>query len=236
MEFLLFGLKMERLKTILKLRNARKQACFLRMQQLYDTSKTCLDQEDSLRNFLGQFNTIADTRKEFMSSIDEVNDLELQIDPEFEPNYKAVAAFDDLYGNVLLTLEDPRVIAFRQLFTGAKPSHTEHSPRVRLPEVKLPSFSGNLSDWPNFYESFKNMIHKNNDLSDTDKINYLIGLLSGKAASIAIGLPVIGSNYDILWNRLIQRFQNSRALAVLYLEKILELKPMITASANGFII
>lgn len=44
---------------------------------------------------------------------------------------------------------------------------------VRLPQIELPMFDGELDNWIPFRDAFKSLIHNNNSLSAVDKFHYL---------------------------------------------------------------
>ena len=67
---------------------------------------------------------------------------------------------------------------------------------VKLPKIKLKSFSGNPVEWPSLRDSFQASVDKNFDISGVDKMNYLGGLLKGEAARVMQGLPLSESNYQ----------------------------------------
>ena len=63
---------------------------------------------------------------------------------------------------------------------GVVPASTS-SGRVRLPKLQLCSFSGDITKWTGFWESFESAVHTNAELSDTEKFNYLNCLLEHSA-------------------------------------------------------
>ena len=52
-----------------------------------------------------------------------------------------------------------------------------HPQRVKLPKLTLKKFSGDLTTWTTFWDSFESAVHNNPDLSCIDKFNYLHSLL-----------------------------------------------------------
>ena len=44
---------------------------------------------------------------------------------------------------------------------------------VRLPRLELRKFDGNILKWQEFWDTFESTIHKNNDLHNIDKFNYI---------------------------------------------------------------
>ena len=67
--------------------------------------------------------------------------------------------------------------------------------KVKLPKLSLPRFGGNLLKWPAFWDSFESAVHKNCDLSDVDKFNYLKSLLEHTAYEAIAGLALSSANY-----------------------------------------
>ncbi|XP_046426029.1 uncharacterized protein LOC124182593 [Neodiprion fabricii] len=52
----------------------------------------------------------------------------------------------------------------------------------RLPQLNPPTFDGQLESWATFKTRFMSMINRNDDLSDSEKLEYLQSALTGKAA------------------------------------------------------
>ena len=44
---------------------------------------------------------------------------------------------------------------------------------VRLPKLELKNFDGNILKWQEFWNTFESTVHKNNDLQNVEKFNYL---------------------------------------------------------------
>ena len=61
-------------------------------------------------------------------------------------------------------------------------SHQNNQPSVELPKLSLKKFSGDITTWSTLWDSFESAIHKNLNLSDTDKFNYLNSILENTAA------------------------------------------------------
>ncbi|XP_065073823.1 uncharacterized protein LOC135697895 [Ochlerotatus camptorhynchus] len=53
--------------------------------------------------------------------------------------------------------------------------------RVKLPEIRLPTFSGPLKEWVTFRDTFRSLIHNNPQLTDMEKFTYLRSSLNGEA-------------------------------------------------------
>lgn len=57
----------------------------------------------------------------------------------------------------------------------------------------------------------------------------LTGKLKGKALTVCSGLPpVVVDNYKVIWQNLIDKYQDKRLLADTYLKQILQIKTLTT--------
>ena len=88
---------------------------------------------------------------------------------------------------------------------GMAPASTS-SGRVRLPKLQLRSFSGDITKWTGFWESFESAIHTNAELPDTEKFNYLNSLLEHSAQEAIAGLALTAANYSVAIETLQKRF------------------------------
>ncbi|XP_063920800.1 uncharacterized protein LOC135135633 [Zophobas morio] len=88
------------------------------------------------------------------------------------------------------------------------------TPKITLPALKLPEFSGSYSDWTSFRDTFKSVIHENSSLSNIEKFHYLRSTLKGEAFRAIESLSPVNVNYEIAWDLLNKRFQNKRLIIV----------------------
>ncbi|XP_036147477.1 uncharacterized protein LOC118647191 [Monomorium pharaonis] len=88
-------------------------------------------------------------------------------------------------------------------------SNVEH--KVKLPTIKLPSFSGEMHEWKRFSDSFTTLIH-DSDLSPLEKHQYLNGALTGRAAKVVESIEISAENYEIAWSLLKARYEDEKAL------------------------
>lgn len=100
--------------------------------------------------------------------------------------------------------------------------------QVKLPELTLPSFSGNLRDWQTFRDSFKNLVADNRQLTEIDKFAYLRSCLSGAALQEIGSIDMTAANYSIAWQSLETRYENKKLLVESHLDAIFALEPMRT--------
>ncbi|KAJ8972049.1 hypothetical protein NQ317_001519 [Molorchus minor] len=197
----------------------------------------------SLQLHLGQVNTPKDikefntryatceaTKKQFEDIVEEINLRQLEIDDDYEPNYQELNVIDELYCHIqavakrLPPQETPANSA-------AQASEVEGTPR--LPKIDLVNFDGDILKFSLFYETFKSLIHENAKLNNVSKMHYLVSSLSGGAMSLANGLLPTANNYPILWNALIEKYDDKRTLAITYLYQILDFKPIQGENLNS---
>jgi hypothetical protein len=75
----------------------------------------------------------------------------------------------------------------------------------QLPTINLPNFNGNYTDWTPFYESFRSLIHENNNLEKIQKLHYLRSCLGAEARRTIDTLAVSADSYDTAWRLLKER-------------------------------
>lgn len=92
---------------------------------------------------------------------------------------------------------------------------------VRLPEIPLPTFDGDIFQWPSFRDRFLSMVDNRQQLSNIDKIYYLIGCLKSVALDAVRGIPISGHTYKLVWSTLEARFDKPRLVACSVVETLL---------------
>lgn len=218
---------MEDLQTKLKLYEGKRAAYFARVQTMYD-SISHLDSERSRNTFIAQAKTIDQIRNEIIVTIDNINLLSMKINPKYEVTYSTLSAFDDLSCEIKNVLSS--MTANIDSTTSTK--STSGSYHIKIPTIELPTFEGDIQTFPFFYETFKRVIHTNPDLTDSERIHYLLSHLKGKASSVAAGIVPAAENYRVIWDALIAKYRDTRALAVNYLNQLFSLKSAGSSPAN----
>uniref|UniRef100_A8P308 Gag protein n=1 Tax=Brugia malayi TaxID=6279 RepID=A8P308_BRUMA len=101
---------------------------------------------------------------------------------------------------ILQRLNQPMV---REETTQPKePTQAGKYPTVNLPQLPLPTFSGNPRRWREFWNSFDTAIHQQ-AIPDIHKLNYLITCLKGDALQAIRGYDITPENYSIVRNVLV---------------------------------
>ncbi|XP_055614858.1 uncharacterized protein LOC129761170 [Toxorhynchites rutilus septentrionalis] len=92
--------------------------------------------------------------------------------------------------------------------TNQQPTH-EH---VRLPQIKLQTFDGSIDEWLSFRDLYMSLIHCKTDLPEVEKFHYLKGCLVGEARSLIDSLAITKANYQIAWDAVMKRYNDSKML------------------------
>ena len=101
---------------------------------------------------------------------------------------------------------------------------------IRLPKIEIKKFSGDATEWQTFIDSFTCAIHENKSISNVEKMNYLINLLDGEAASTVKGLPLCNNNYEVSLKMLQDRYGDQQVLISSFMNKLLNLEPTSSLS------
>jgi len=121
---------------------------------------------------------------------------------------------------------------------GSAPEHTpeDHtttiswgSDRMKLPKLVLRPFSGDITAWTIFWESYASAVHDNAGLSDIDKFNYLNLLLTGTAREAISGLSLTSANYQEAIAILKKCFGNIQQIKVKHMEILMTIEPVTTS-------
>ena len=91
---------------------------------------------------------------------------------------------------------------------------------TKLPELTLPSFSGELTQWVFFWDQFTTLVDSKHDMTNVEKLSYLKLALKGDAAQIVSSLLITDTNYDIAKRKLEKRYNNKRSIVKAHLASI----------------
>lgn len=80
-----------------------------------------------------------------------------------------------------------------------------------LPKMQLPTFNGNIKQWPSFWAAYEAAVH-NQPLPPIQKLTYLIGLLKDQAKEAVEGYALTPDNYQHVITALKDRFARSDRL------------------------
>lgn len=210
----------------LKLLESQRELFFQRIHIIYDYSCCDLKDPEALDNFLCSVESLEDLRTNFQSAAKEYNVTLLKIDKENVPDSESWLSFEEMYCRIKrkLSMFTPPKVEFKP---------TSDKSLIRLAPIEIPEFNGDRLHWPMFYSTFHNAVHLNASLTNTERMYYLIGKLSGKAKSICTGIVPCAENYNAIYSALTSRYEDKRSLAVTYLDQMFSLKPIASATASN---
>lgn len=105
--------------------------------------------------------------------------------------------------------------------------------QVKLPQINIPVFDGSYALWTNFYDIFSQAIHKNTQLGEVQKFQYLKTHTEGEANQIIRHLQTTAENYRTAWEIMKARYNNERRLVHSYYVKLRDLPKLEEQSAIG---
>ena len=105
--------------------------------------------------------------------------------------------------------------------------------KIRLPEAKVPPFSGKYEDWLAFKDGFTSLIDEQNDISNVEKLQYLKGFVTGPAYDTIKNLASTDDNYERAWSLLKDTYADTRQIIARHLTIILSLPVQTHESAEG---
>ena len=111
------------------------------------------------------------------------------------------------------------------------PSITHAKTSVKLPKLTLRPFSGDLTQWFTFWDSFTAAVHNNSQLVGVDKFNYLKTPLSGAALEAVQGLALTEANYKEAVTILQRRFGNRQQIIDKHMDQLLKVES-VTSPRN----
>ncbi|XP_074030835.1 uncharacterized protein [Leptinotarsa decemlineata] len=213
-----------------KVLTAKKESLFTNLQSLYDLSKKVNDPVVR-KKFEIMVRSLDSTRSQLLQTVDEVNEKSLEVDEDFIPNFSVYHVIEEMCCNIKECEEKIR----NENTAASTSTNSTHSSQgsPRLPKIELPDFSGDIREWETFYSVFKNLIHDNSSLTDVDRMYYLVGRLKGSALRVCSGIAPTGNNYPIIWQSLINKYQDQRALANSYLNQIMDFKRLTSESSSN---
>lgn len=146
---------------------------------------------------------------EIFSDADEVRSATQRV-LDFNKKYAEIKSiFNTLFSTGVNTTQ-------QRLSIGGNPSQQPTGgaqSQIKLQEIKLITFEGDIRSFPSFYELFENLVHKNPALSNMAKLTHLVNHLKGPPFEMVTTLPLSGSNYAIAYDKLVKRYLNKRLLA-----------------------
>ncbi|XP_055584870.1 uncharacterized protein LOC129737736 [Uranotaenia lowii] len=103
-------------------------------------------------------------------------------------------------------------ISLNSTIVGLETSQHPTVEHVRLPQIKLQTFDGNVDEWLSFLDLYTSLIHCKPDLPEIEKFHYLKGCLAGEAKALVDPFPIARANYQIAWDPMTKHYNDSKLL------------------------
>ncbi|XP_072384621.1 uncharacterized protein [Diabrotica undecimpunctata] len=199
----------------LKKKRSTYKAQFTRIEKWYSANTSCDDKHQLLSRI--------DLLKENLAKYDSIqNEIELLDSPSDSEDREE-------YENKCLDLKctlQAQVEALNQVSSRPDPDHFSRSGHshmnIKLPNIHLPTFSGNCIEYPSFIDLFRALIVNNSQLSsNVEKFFYLKSYLKGEALKLIDRLPVTDDNLVIPLDLLHSRYSNQRQIIRSYYQQLL---------------
>ncbi|XP_055526989.1 uncharacterized protein LOC129719622 [Wyeomyia smithii] len=132
---------------------------------------------------------------------EKVNDviLEIEIHEDYTAEDEAYIQQRSEFGNKYYAVKSALLDKVKELEehpamnTSLRANDTTQQPtveHVRLPQIKLQTFDGNIDEWLSFRDLYTSLIHWKADLPDVEKFHYLKGCLAGEAKALIDPLSI----------------------------------------------
>lgn len=214
---------------------AQERAYFCRLQHIYDASLN-VNTSQLIELFLSKAANIDDLRREYLEIVKNLNSTRLMYDSKYEPNFQTLVSFDEIYSTIKYTLNKFSSSTSDVKVQSQSSTQIKIKPKIKLPPINLPQFNGDSKKWTIFYECYNSTIHFNSALSDSEKLHYLLGQLTGSALTSVAGIEPTGDNYSLIYSTLVDKYQDVRSLGCAYLDQIFNMKPLNSSKdLNSFI-
>lgn len=102
-----------------------------------------------------------------------------------------------------------------------------------IPKLNIPKFKGEQDTWESFRELFETSVIRDVNVPPVRKLQYLLTLLEGPAASVLKGTKITAANFEVAWEKLTRRFDNEEVRLHAHLEALINCEQITKKSAAG---
>lgn len=78
-----------------------------------------------------------------------------------------------------------------------------------------------MQEWESFFDSFRSMVHNNDDFTVTEKFFHLRACLKGAALDLVKSVTMTEANYTVAIERLMKRYDNKTLIIQSHIRSIL---------------
>ena len=138
--------------------------------------------QPSIQNLEFKCSKLETAFKRYSEAFYQFEDLQDATGDEYNAAYHSYQETENTYLKEVTKINN-LIASLRPAASVPKQPQSSSKPKLKLPAIELPTFSGNRRDWPPFWESFNALVHNNPELEDVAKFTYLKQSLKGEAAN-----------------------------------------------------
>lgn len=186
-----------------------------------------------LPNILRQFDEI----QMEIETLDPENTVQNEQEREqFENKYFEIkAAMDAKISGPIVSTSNTSFAPDERFYSTRVSESTYKKPNVKLPQLELPKFDGDMRQWPAFKNIFNASVDKT-DLPMVNKLQYLKTALTGEAAGLIASLLITDENYVKAIDILTQRYENKTLIVNFHLKAITSVSLISKHNLKDFLV
>ena len=152
--------------------------------------------------------------------------------------------FEDRYFNLVANCKillkesefNPEAQIFQEIEQPSSPTQINNNAlndSIKLPDIKLPIFDGNLTQWRYFRDLISELIINNPSIKDSAKFFHLNNSLAPNLQQAIANIPQSASNFSVAWKFLTSRYDNPRLQVSAHVDKIFNPPKYTPGSASS---
>lgn len=110
--------------------------------------------------------------------------------------------------------------------------NVEPAVKVKLPQLSIPKFSGQLQDWVTFKDTFLSLVGSNTTIPNIQKFHYLLAAINGEARKVIQHIPASEQGFRVAWEILVDRYENERLIINTHIDNIMKLPSLVTENTT----
>ncbi|XP_069178943.1 uncharacterized protein [Procambarus clarkii] len=115
-------------------------------------------------------------------------------------------------------------LELEDLLQVAEASTAHPYPDLKLPQINIPTFSGNENEsWDDFWSKFVDAVDSKANIPQTTKFTYLQGLLRNEALKVISNITLTSDGYTLAVQVLKNNYDNKKRTITILVQKLLDL-------------
>ncbi|XP_073815078.1 uncharacterized protein [Musca autumnalis] len=105
--------------------------------------------------------------------------------------------------------------------------------RIPLPPIDIDVFAGDFISWRTFRDLFTTIFVHNSQLSNIERLYYLVQKTTGEAREIVSRFPLTDSSFPLAWKALSDAYDNKRIVVNNYIKTLFDIPPSPRETVSG---